>query len=826
MKKFFVVSLLLLGAASLCFSGCSLFQKDIEAATGTYQPYTAGFEYTARRTLPESEVPDEIRDLELEKDEDYDVTYEQVTATSSYDNICTMGVNNEILYPGALIDMTNGSYRPIPVERAPITISTNLETVTGIENPIFTEVDPTLSGVRTGIQQIVSENIGSTTNLPANLSYEIREVNNEQEFMMNLGFGLQVGKFSLSENFSTDNIDKQTNLALVLRQIYYTVDMDVPQQKNGRDLFASSLSAREINNALEGTIPAYVSSVSYGRIAVVSIQSNYSKEEIMNALSVGWGKMSDSPGSSPTKRLSTEFDTTLKNIATDSDTKIQCFVYGGSTSQNVAIGPDSAESLSSIFSEFNGSGESALPISYTLRHLNGELAKVQSNNEYVIKHVTYNPKKLMDWSYLDTLLQNGTLFERDTLKLDFSAMVDYSDPEETDTQANRTLIIPDNIGDLYILGPNRGTGKVEYNNFSIVIDYRNDPLTIHLDSITFNGNSLDKGEGGLAANGRCIYGDISQKVTVEIARTVVLKGNIGAPAVECNDLTICGNGRLTVYGGTGEEGQTGQPAISAQTLDITGGEITLQGGTGGTGAAGKAGGQGSKGENGLNQVAGKNGGAGKAGAAAANGAAGGYAVIAKSVQVSTPAVVQFIGGTGGTGGSGGAGGIGGTGGIGYAGVIGSAGGGNGGTGGNGGSGGTGGVGGNALSCETLTINNTTVTAKAGDGGIGGDGGAGGTGGTGGNTTQWGAYCGSPGGGGSGGNGGNGGNGGKAGTLDLSGIATDISQGGQLICAEGKNGEGGSGGDGGKVGNVGKADLDRKPKDSGTPGKKGADGQRG
>ena len=823
-KKYCVLGLIAIIAASFA-TGCSLLGDEIKTQEPNYKAYSAGFEYTSREEINEAnldkEVPEDVRDLTLEKQEDYDVTYEKVTATSSYDNICTMGVNNDILYPGALVDMTEDSYRPITIERSPVTISANLETVQGIDEPIFTTVDPSLSSVRTGIQQIVSKNIDDSTDLPANLSYEIREINNETEFLMNLGFGLQISKFSLSENFSNKNINKQTNLAIVLRQIYYTVDMDLPQEKNARDLFADTLSTREINNALEGTIPAYVSSVAYGRIAVITIQSNYSREEIANALSVGWGKMSEDPGSSSNKKLSGEFDSTLQKIATDTETDINCIVYGGATTKNINFSIDSSDTLQSVFSEFNGSGEGALPISYTLRHLNGELAKIQSNNEYVIKHVTYNPKRLMDWSYLDTLLQDGSLFKSEKLKLDFSAMVDYSNPEEADTNANRTITIPDNINELYILGPNRGAQNVEYNNFSIYIDYRSasKPLTIYLDSITFNGDQK-------VGRGACIYGDISAEIILDISRTVTLRGNCGASAIQCKNLAIRGDGLFSVYGGQGLEGGAGGSAVVAERLSVSVTEAMFQGGTGGTGITGEKGKQGEAGEDGLNQVAGKKGLIGGNGSDGGKGGDGGFAVQASYIEILSGADVEFVGGTGGTGGTGGQGGQGGNGGIGYAGVIGAAGAGNGGTGGIGGIGGQGGNGCVALNCDLMSVINGTVTIKDGNGGQGGSGGLGGRGGTGGKAVKWVAYCGRAGGGGDGGKGGRGGNGGGVAKFDQSTINFQCSDSAKVIFVNGVNGAGGEGGKGGTVGVPGKADLYNNVAPSGKPGVQGDCGQAG
>ena len=534
-------------------------QQPLSVSLPTYENYEPGFNYLSKKSLALSEVPEEVRDFKLEKSEDYDVTYETVTATGSYEDMCSMGVNNDILYPGALIDTTNNAYKPISIKRAPITLSTNLESVLEKDAPISTTIDnPSLSSVRQGIREIVKNNITKTTEVPANLSYSIKEISNENEFKLNVGFGLQIKKFDLQENFSYDKLNKQTNLLFVLKQVYYTIDMDSPTERYSRDLFASDLSNDDINYALKGTIPAYVSSVSYGRIAFISIQTNYSKQEITNAISASWGQMSENPGSSNTKKLSISLDNTLSQINSDSETTINCYVYGGNGGQTVTIGSDAAGTLKNIFNTFNGNNDGALPISYTMRHLDGTLAKIQDCNEYTIKHVTYNPKKLMDWTFLDTLIKNGTLFTNDEITLDFSAMIDYSNTKEADTNAKRTITIPDNVKELTIIGPNRGSENVIYNELSLRVDYRqvDNPLTINLDSISFNADPND-------GNGICVYSPYDSRLTLNILRRVNMTSSGGAAVIECKNLLITGSGELTCNGSESSASSTKTfPAIN------------------------------------------------------------------------------------------------------------------------------------------------------------------------------------------------------------------------------------------------------------------------
>lgn len=842
------------GMLTLLISACSMSNNDdaeITPENAIYENYESGFNYTSRRQLRVDEVPEEVRDFELEKSEDYDVTYEKVTATGSYDDLCTMGVNNDILYPGALVDTSSDSFRPITIKRAPITLSTNLESVLEQDAPISTVIEsPSLSSVRQGIRQIVSNNIKTTTNLPANMSYSIKEITNEAEFKLNVGFGLQIKKFDLSENFSYGNLKKQTNLLFVLKQVYYTIDMDTPTEKNSRDLFADSLTNKQINDSLKGTIPAYVSSVSYGRIAFITIQTNYSKQEITNALSTSWGEMSEHPGSSATKKLSISLDTTLSHIGTDSDTTINCYVYGGSSGQTVTIGDDARGTLNNIFNTFNGGGDGALPISYTMRHLNGELAKVQDASEYTIKHVTYNPKKLMDWSFLDTLIKNGTLFNSDEITLDFSAMIDYSNPDEADVNANRAVTIPDNVKQLTIIGPNKGAENVEYNQLSFIIDYRapDNDLIIRLDSISFNANS------GIG-NGVCISSPYDALLTLDIVRRVNLTSSEGSSVIECKNLKVIGNGilncksasydstkdysnidkllpiinvennmeiamvgDLNVFGADSFKGIDAGSAISAKTLLATKGRLTASGGNGVDGSDGV---DGSNGKNGAAGNYGSPGTDGTDGTDGQSGTNGGNAIAVDNIKCDSNFLFKLNGGNGGAGGNGGNGGNGGEGG--HSGSSESWTGGAGGNGGNGGNGGEAGEAGYALKCKNIEglLTGTFTAGKLGKAGNGGNGGAGGNGGDG-----WGNYIvGYP----CGGDGGNGGDAGNAGNFYLSknAISIDVDYSNDDLIIENQilndyYSIGGTGGTGGKGGSKGT----NKWGTTGTDGNNGQAGKNG
>lgn len=833
-----LVSVLIMIVLLATMTGCDKIQQMLKL--GKYEPitvepisyesYQEGFNYLSKVEVDKESVPDSVRDRKLEDNPDYEVSYEHVKASSSYEEMCAMGVDNSILYPGALVNIKDGAFNSIRIERGPATFSANLETTNGYGDLSCNVEDPSsLSNVRNGIREIVNNNISSTTNMPANYSYTLTEISNEKEFLMNLGLGIQVKKFALQENFSYDKMDKQTNLCFVIKQVYYTIDMDEPRMQNSRDLFADSVNSETIESTLDGTIPAYVSSVSYGRIAFITIQSNYTKKEIMNKLDALWGKMSENPGSSSSKHFSLEFDSTLNILSSASDTTVNCYVYGGSTNGQYLTFGQNESALSSVFSSFNGienDPSSALPISYTLRHLDGTIAKVQSCEDYTVKHVEYKPKKLMDWSFLDTLIESKALFNDEKITLDFSAMINYSNLEENNVNANRQIVIPSNVKELIIKGPNDGTGNsIVYKGLSFLVSYRNDPISITLDNISFlsesyeydSNNKTNKPLGIIpnGSNGSCIDARECSELNLIIKGNVSMNSFTGASAIIANNLNLIGNGILSVKGGKGadatiegENGDDGSTAIVVNRVTINLiGEASIIGGPGGDGFKGADGIDGiTVDDNNSNSAKGQNGSTGGNGGNGGNGIKGTISFCSGDITIR--------GGNGGAGGNGGNGGKGTTNNTStfdyhsygifgaeiqeishYNKAY---------KGGDGGDGGIGGNGGAPIETNsTISINNGSITLVYGDSGNGGDGGKGGEGGKGrkyyGYTTGV-SYliCYDP---GEGGEGGNGGNGGKKGGYQLLGnqVSDYLFESDYITIQQGQAGTVGEGGKGGKGG---------------------------
>ncbi len=194
--------------------------------------------------------------------------YEQA---KEYDNQLLYTENDEVFYPGALVkaqSAVDGSYKPIAAPRKPITISVSL---TG-SKPSITIEKPSLSAVRTGISELLNRSFNPP---PANITYSSYEVHDEQHLKLALGasYNGAVNTVKGSVNF---NYEKQkTRYIVKIEQEFYTVDLDLPQKAS--DFFSDDFDYKTQFGAEK---PVYVSSIKYGRVYLLGIESNLSKVDL------------------------------------------------------------------------------------------------------------------------------------------------------------------------------------------------------------------------------------------------------------------------------------------------------------------------------------------------------------------------------------------------------------------------------------------------------------------------------------------------------------------------------------------------------------------
>lgn len=327
-------------------------------------------------------MPVNETDVVSDKEEgDYRYITEKHNVVENRESVLFLGMNDDVLFPGAIIEGTgiyDFVYRPIIAARTPITLSLSLEGVTTTGKSITTTVgDPSrLSNVRQGINDLLKSSVGPDTKVPARFDYTSEQVYSREERNLALGVSGSYAAVSVDADFNWKSEREKNKILSTYRQVYYTVDVDLPSAPY--DFFDPDAGVEGVAEAFPaGSMPVFVSSVSYGWMAVLLIETDFSKEQMDTALAVAYG------GGNMEANL--DFGYSTQDVLQSS--KIQIIVYGGSTAgitSSTLSGYNGLMELIDGSKEF-GSNSPGVPLSYRLRHLSSNLiARMALTEEYTI----------------------------------------------------------------------------------------------------------------------------------------------------------------------------------------------------------------------------------------------------------------------------------------------------------------------------------------------------------------------------------------------------------------------------------------------------------
>lgn len=314
-----------------------------------------------------SEMPAE-KDAEIVGTKDstgseYYYHYDYYEAAAGYDEQIVLNPQTDVIYPGALIkgeSILDGTYTMIPAKRKPVTISTSL---TGSGNVSVTVDDPKLSTVREAINDLMQQEYDVP---PANMGFTVEQAYSAQQLDLSLHASYKTGVVNVSGGFDFSKKEVKTRLIARFIQNYYTLDMDLPD--NPSDLFAE-----DVDRSLIGTkMPMYVSSVTFGRLALFTIESSLEETEVKVCLDGSYAAVSGS--------ASAAFDKLIANST------MKVYILGGSGETAGTSINGFSDFKNYIISGGNYSKESpGAPVSYKLRYISdNSIAKIVFSARYPI----------------------------------------------------------------------------------------------------------------------------------------------------------------------------------------------------------------------------------------------------------------------------------------------------------------------------------------------------------------------------------------------------------------------------------------------------------
>ncbi|MCK4825873.1 thiol-activated cytolysin family protein, partial [bacterium] len=238
------------------------------------------------KTLPpiSGEMPAEkaatITGTKVDTATEYIYRTDYYEAAAGFDEQLVLNPQTDVIYPGALVkgeSILDGTYTLIPATRKPITISTSL---TGGNVTSVVVEDPKLSTVREAVNTLMKQ----TYDVPyANMGFTVEQAYSEQQIDLSLRASYKTGILNVKGGFDFSNTKIKTRLIAKFIQNYYTLDMDLPKQPS--DLFE-----KDVDRVLFGTLmPMYVSTVTFGRMALFTIESELEETDVRAYLSASYG---------------------------------------------------------------------------------------------------------------------------------------------------------------------------------------------------------------------------------------------------------------------------------------------------------------------------------------------------------------------------------------------------------------------------------------------------------------------------------------------------------------------------------------------------------
>ena len=318
------------------------------------------------------------------------VKLQKYKMAAEYDEQIALDPTTDVIWPGALIDaatIPTGQYVPITVKRAPLTLSISLEQIVGVKSKTIEE--PKLSTVREAIGEILSQEVAGAT--PARITFNIKNVYSEEQLQLAVGASYKSGFGHVKAQFDFSNSDIKTRILVKFMQVYYTIDIDIPDKPS--DFFDSSVTWDDLQSQIsQHTSPMYVSTITYGRMALFSFESSEESTEVNAAVSAAFSG------------FKTDIDASYKTTLESSTIKATIIGGSGASAVSAINGFDGIKEYILTGGDYNRD-TAAAPLSYKLRHLKGNaVGNIILSSEYTIRREEiFDAIQLVDGNHDDWL---------------------------------------------------------------------------------------------------------------------------------------------------------------------------------------------------------------------------------------------------------------------------------------------------------------------------------------------------------------------------------------------------------------------------------------
>ena len=298
------------------------------------------------------------------------VTYDVSSAGGGDSGFPLFNPNADVIYPGSMLQgnsLKNATPNPIVVERAGGTISTDI--LDGNIQSSFEVSEVKKSTITDGINNILSTSNGS---LPSNFNIKIVNIQSREQFALALGVDVNTAFVDVESKLNYSSDTQKSSFLVSLNQSYYTMSFDLPTSLD--KLFAPSVTPSQLANYVGENNPAtYISSVTYGRIFYMLIESSSSEMELGVAIDGAFSGVA----ADVDVELDIDYFSSLDNVT------YSVFAYGGEASSTFElIGETDMVKLREGLKESSTLG-SGKPLSYVVRNVqDNQVVSTQLATQY------------------------------------------------------------------------------------------------------------------------------------------------------------------------------------------------------------------------------------------------------------------------------------------------------------------------------------------------------------------------------------------------------------------------------------------------------------
>ena len=307
---------------------------------------------------------------------------------SNFSEVSILQPTDGIIYPGALVYgdenlLQDGLPNPITsVSRGPATLRISLpgfgdQGTVVVDNPENSTVGPAIDNALewwhdnaypNGYENLAQQSYDSAT------SYSFEQLG------LDVGLNVEWATGSVESQLEYQTTETNRVAMLVYKQVFYTVTMDNPFSQ--ASVFGNDVTLEQVQAVIDDNRPpAYVKSVSYGRIIMFRMETSNMDTEVDLSLVLQYASGISGSGNVNSDYDSILNESTITVVTLGGNAEAAAEIFEPDNSEGITIG-----SFGSIISGENAvftRNNPGIPMAYTVRYLkDNSLAKMGFQTEY------------------------------------------------------------------------------------------------------------------------------------------------------------------------------------------------------------------------------------------------------------------------------------------------------------------------------------------------------------------------------------------------------------------------------------------------------------